>query len=102
MTMGAFFALRAAHAKRDYLGWESGRLALGGLVGLAAFIFLLVPACTTATIAYDRNICQSYADKTNRDVQFTRYNYIEWECLVLTKKGVWVPREQLGDYTGGS
>lgn len=80
------------------------RLGVVFLIGIAALVFFI--SGFTVIIRYiahhfDVNSCQTFAQASGHETKFVDYNFFEWDCLVRTRNGKWVPRDSTIEVNNG-
>lgn len=70
-----------------------------GIALLAAVVLILGGIATGVQRAdhyYDKSDCYKFAAYTQHNAKFVDYNPFDWDCLLQTRGGTWINKDNLG------
>jgi hypothetical protein len=60
------------------------------LVGGVLFFVVLFFSITEIARGFDHRACIAFGQTSEREVRFTEYTYVAWDCLTPTSDGKWI------------
>jgi len=79
----------------DYAGLKTGWFITFMVGGLLALIATIIFCISVFGAHIDRNKCNTFGRVSGYEVQFVKYNLLDWDCLALTPNGKWLSTDQI-------